>query len=149
MAVELHLTNIDNEKHRYSVEQGALYDKIIILHERDLTGWNFQGSIRTHYASLNGTVVTSFTFLPVVYEDVTICDVVKRRSVIKPRLSIASTQTMAQFWVNRGMRQRRTRGEAPIIGSNVWVYDIDARLGTEESIRIMQGYIDVDLEVTT
>ncbi|MBW4597864.1 MAG: hypothetical protein KME46_34405 [Brasilonema angustatum HA4187-MV1] len=147
MTAVLHLTNNEHPGRRYAIEQGANFRKVTFMLDRDLTGWTVRGEIRTDYRENNGLVIAEFDFDPLEYKPVVICGMAVQRSLVIPTLSSSVTTSMGTEWVSRRMTQRRNASDQPQIGRNVWVYDV-AAFTTGERMRISQGFLEVDLEVT-
>lgn len=147
MTAILHLTNFDKRGRLLAIEQGANYSKLNILTERDLTTWMLRGQIRDGYASRGGIVLAQFSFEPTEYKNVTVCKKTVARSIIKPRLTVADTQALAAAWITKQMYQRTSWSE-PLLGHNVFCYDIEAEAADGETLRLAQGFVEVSLEVT-
>lgn len=147
MTAILHLTNFDKRGRLLAIEQGANYSKLNILTERDLTTWTLRGQIRDGYASRGGIVLVQFSFEPTEYKNVTVCKKTVAQSIIKPRLTVADTQALAAAWITKQMYQRTSWSE-PLLGQNVFCYDIEAEAADGETLRLAQEFVEISLEVT-
>ncbi|MBW4626483.1 MAG: hypothetical protein KME49_13540 [Brasilonema octagenarum HA4186-MV1] len=147
MTAILHLTDCDRRGRLLAIEQGANYRKVTILAERDLTTWTLRGHIRDGYASRGGTLLAEFSFEPVEYKNVTVCNKTVARSIIKPFLTVADTQVLSTVWITKNMYKRTSYSE-PLLGQNVFCYDIEAEAADGETLRLAQGFVEISLEVT-
>ena len=146
MTAVLHLINSSK---RYAVEQGATFRKVSLLHERDLTAWTAKGEIKNNYDNAGGETLGEFSFEPLEFKTVTICNEPRTRTVIIPFLSSEITEDLGLKWTEAKMTNRQYQREEPIVGKNAWVYDIYVKdAAATEIIRIAQGFIEVDLRVT-
>lgn len=146
-AAIFHLTNNDYPDKRYAIEQGASFNWLTLVADDDYTDWVPRGQIRTNYASSGGIIKASFNFLPLVIGETTLpnSDEIITGTIIKPYLT--ALQTASLDWIETRM-QNRNGCSSPVPGKNVWVYDIELESPQNTIIRIVEGFIEVSLEVT-
>lgn len=146
MPVTLHLTDTDNTPKRYAIQQGATFSSLqIVLVNVDYTAWTPRGQIRDNYISRGGTVQAQFSFFPLQLGSLTIDGDEKVGTILRPFLS--AYQTSLLDWSEITPRQSTT--ERAVVGKNVWVYDLQVVSPDGIVERIVEGYVEVSLGVTT
>ncbi len=146
-AAIFHLTNTDNNPHRYAIEQGATFNWLTLVLEGDFTTWTPRGQIRDRYVDDGGVIKAAFTFPPLALGQATLPNGGSATgTLIRPQL--ANVQSSALDWLISKMSKRSNSKEQAIPGRNVWVYDIELQSPTGEVVRVVEGYIEVVPEVT-
>jgi hypothetical protein len=146
-AAIFHLTNTDNAPNRYAIEQGATFNWLTLVLDGDFTTWAPRGQIRDRYASSGGKVKSTFTFAPLVTGEVTLPNGQKiNGTIIRPQLTDEQTTTLD--WAESKMVKRSNQKEQAIPGRNVWIYDVEMESPSGEVMRIVEGWVELSLEVT-
>lgn len=143
-AATYHLTSTDYEGVNNAIEQGATYDRLAFFYPENVSSWSAVGQIRTNYATKDGVKIADFLFEPMQYAEFAIDGKPpKFYTRIKPYLTAALTQSLP--W---NLTPRKTSKEFVKPGRNVWVYDIELHSNDLRVIRLVEGYVEVRLEVT-
>jgi len=136
MSTTFHFTKTDNQQD-YSIRQGATFSFAIKYKELDISDWEFRGQIRRKYADNDENVLADFDF------SVPVFDIENNWTFVVANLSATTTETLPIH-----PKRRATKRDAVIVGINVWVYDIEAESPTGEVVRITEGFVEVNQEVT-
>lgn len=146
-AAIFHLTNVDNLPSRYAIEQGATFAWLTLVLDGDYTTWTPRGQIRNNYASNGGVIKTVFSFSPLVMGTASLPGGgTATGTIVKPSLSNQQTQLLD--WAESKMQARSKSSEPALPGKNVWVYDIELESPSGEVMRLVQGFVEVNLEAT-
>ena len=143
-----HLTALDTYD-RYgkllnlSIYQGVKKSFVIYYPDKDLTGYTLTGHIRKNYADNTNTILTSFNFLNVTYGNINANE--GFFSLVTPYLNPSQTQSLPVT------KNRTNSSDRILVGSNVYVYDIEAKNpnNAEDIVKLIYpSYIEVRPEVT-
>lgn len=135
---QFHLTTTDNIPDDYSITQGSTYAFIMRYHDYDISDWNIRGQIRDNYADKNGNILASFDIPNIEY------DPENGWTLIYVELSAQVTETLPLL-----PRIRQDKDDCIRIGSNVYVYDIEAENPVNSLvIKLAYGYVEIKPEVT-
>jgi hypothetical protein len=137
-----HLTTTDHTDTCHAIIQGATYYLPVIYYPEDISTWVVRGQIRKNYADLEPTVLANFSFNPIVYGSTTLNGVEASRSMIRGFIPANITATIPTT-----PRLRKSVADRAIIGTNVWVYAIEIASPSSEVIRLLNGFVEVELEV--
>lgn len=138
---KFNLTRVDNIPNDYSIKQGEYYSFVIYYPEIDLREWILAAQIRRTYQDSN--ILESFNFEATTYG--TREGKEGNWSTIKIYLNASQTSRLPVT------KSRGSRTEVVKEGSNVWVYDVEAKSPTNEEkvIKIIEkSWIEVVGEVT-
>jgi hypothetical protein len=142
MVAYFHLTRFDNAGVSSPILQGASF-QLVFYYFADISTYTPRGQIRSDYAVNNGSLLGSFTFDPLVYEEVVKEDeTTDMATIIIARLSPEITELLPV------PNLRNSISDRIVVGANVWVYDIELESETGEVIRLSQGFVEVMPEVT-
>ena len=133
---EFHLTKTDNNTN-YSIKQGATFFIRAKYKGADLSTWTPRGQIRKKYADSDETVIATFGFIENSY------DVVNDWTLIVATLSAEETRLLPV-----PTKRRSNSRDTVLVGTNVWVYDLEIESTSGEVIRFLEGYVEIDPEVT-
>lgn len=142
------LTDLDTPGKCYAPVQGDTFDWLDFFIEGDFTLWNPKGQIRDNVAEkAKLPPIVNFSFLPLTYGTYTItpegmlAPVTGLFTKISPRLSAAQTALFL-------MRKQRLPGGKPLIGKNVFIYDVELTLGDVTKTIVQPSYFDYVRDVT-
>lgn len=146
--ITFHLTSTDSYPYSYAIEQGASFNWLtFVIENEDYTDWLTRGQIRNNYPANGGVIKAAFSFDPSEYGEITLPNGNKVMGTrIKPKLSAEVTAGLD--WVQSKMILRKTRTDAPILGKNVWFYDIEIFNTLGDVIKISRGWVEVIPEAT-
>lgn len=117
-------------KHNITIIQGASWNETKFYYPGDISAGTAKGQIRTNMLDKSGALLAEFTFLPIVYGQVTVgTNPPVDRSIIFPQLSAAQTAAIAYN------------------PNKLWVYDIFVSIGSQ-TIDIARGTVTVQPRVT-
>lgn len=135
---EFHLTKTDNNQD-YSIKQGASFALPIKYLGFDYSLWTPRGQIRRKYAyqvELED-ILAEFSFSSITYNGT------DDYSLVTAFLTPTQTEALPVL-----SQRRKTSRDAVIIGTNVFVYDIELESPTGDVIRDPYGYVEILPEVT-
>lgn len=135
-SVVFNLDNYSIAGSAYAIERGATFDLLNLLHPSDLSAWSPCGQIRDNYLHLDGELLATFSFLPLVYGAATLPDnTVANRTLIKPYLTDEQTSLIPVT--------KYRDGDRVYPGRNAWVYDIKLESPAGEILILMRGTVQV------